>query len=99
MSWELKAAGLDWRSCLLERWELSGKRLLVARLMADPAFRTAEDRVRAFIERVGGCRTTYFNHARRLRNETTVTRIVLVNTSPSLSARQTEVSLLNLLRE
>ena len=49
LSWELKEAGLDWRSCLLERWGLSGKRLLVAQLMADRSFRTVEDRVRAFI--------------------------------------------------
>ena len=99
LSWELKEAGLDWRSCLLERWGLSGRRLLVARLMADRSFRTEEDRVRAFVERGGGCRATYFNHAGKLRAKGKVPAAVLVNSPPSLNARPTGVSLLNLLRQ
>ncbi len=65
-AWELKAAGLDWKGLLLDHW-LSGTRLLVARLKADASFATEEDRARAFVERGGGCRATYFNHARDLR--------------------------------
>ena len=64
-AWELKSAGLPWKGCLLERW-LSGPRLLVARLRSDTSFATEEDRARAFVDRGGGCRATYFNHARRL---------------------------------
>jgi hypothetical protein len=58
-AWELKEAAMDWRKSLLERW-LSGPRLLVARLRADPSYATEEDRARAFVEQGGGCRATYF---------------------------------------
>ena len=65
-AWELKAAGLDWKGLLLDRW-LSGTRLLVARLKADLSFATEEDRAMAFVAQGGGCRATYFNHARELK--------------------------------
>src|SRR5262245_2142130 len=61
-AWELKEAAMDWRGQLLGRW-LSGPRLLVARLKADTSFASEEDRARAFVERGGGSRATYFNHA------------------------------------
>ena len=41
--------------------------LLVARLQADPSYGTEEARAQAFVALGGGCRATYFNHARRLR--------------------------------
>jgi hypothetical protein len=80
-AWELKEAGMDWRGQLLERW-LKGARLLVARLMADPSFATEEDRVKAFVEQGGGCRATYFNHARRLKPPLGVPKIGLANSAP-----------------
>ena len=43
------------------RWGMSGTRLLVARLKADPSFRTEDQRVRAFLAHQGGCRATYYN--------------------------------------
>ena len=64
---ELKAAGLDWRQMVLQE-ALPEKTSLVAELKADERLRTEADRVREFIRRGGGCRATYFNHARRLRD-------------------------------
>ena len=63
---ELKAAGLDWRQMVLQE-ALPEKTSLVAELKADERLRTEADRVREFVRRGGGCRATYFNHARRLR--------------------------------
>ena len=63
---ELKEAGFDWRRYT----PLSGgddRRQLVAELLANEDFETQEERVREFIDRGGGCRATYFNHARKLR--------------------------------
>jgi hypothetical protein len=80
-AWELKEAAMDWRGQLLDRW-LSGTRLLVARLLADPSFANEEDRVMAFVEQGGGCRATYFNHARRLRAPADVPKIVLAHSIP-----------------
>jgi hypothetical protein len=45
---------------------LSGKALLVAQLKADPSYPTEESRAAAFVKQGGGCRATYFNHARKL---------------------------------
>ena len=57
---------MDWRSTALGPW-LSGPALLVAKLKADPSFDSEEDRVRAFIKQGGGCRSSYFHHARKLQ--------------------------------
>lgn len=84
-AWELKEAAMDWRGQLLQRW-LSGPRLLVARLQADPSFATEEERVKAFVEQGGGCRATYFNHARQLRPAAEPPRIMLDNTAPPAEA-------------
>lgn len=46
LSWELKRARLDWKNWLLTRWGMTGTRLLVAQLKADPSFRTQAERVR-----------------------------------------------------
>lgn len=62
---ELKAAGLDWKG--LAPLEPENKRTrLVAELKSDDSFEREEDRVQRFQELGGGCRATYFNHARRL---------------------------------
>ena len=83
-AWELKQAGMDWRGELLSRW-LSGPRLLAARLRSDPSFAAEEDRARAFTERGGGCRATYYNHAKRLRPAAEPPRIALSSPPPSPS--------------
>ena len=62
---ELKAAGLDWRSMVLQE-ALPPKTSLVAQLKADGRFKSEAERVREFVRRGGGCRATYFNHAKRL---------------------------------
>lgn len=64
---ELKKAGLDWVNASLPE-SLPEKTILVARLKDDPSFTSESERAAAFVEMGGGCRATYFNHARRLRN-------------------------------
>ena len=63
---ELRQAGLDWKRLTPLAPEDERQRL-VAELIADDAFETQEERVREFIAKGGGCRATFFNHARRLR--------------------------------
>jgi hypothetical protein len=63
---ELKRAGLDWVQGLPLKG-LSPKALLVAKLRSDPGYPSEEARAQAFVALGGGCRATYFNHARRLR--------------------------------
>ncbi|MDR3620463.1 MAG: hypothetical protein P4L85_14020 [Paludisphaera borealis] len=81
-AWELKRAGLDWRSGLLGRW-MSGGRLLAARIRADDAFASEEERAAAFVARGGGCRATYFNHVRGLRPKTPVPGFILTAREPA----------------
>jgi hypothetical protein len=63
---ELKRAGLDWTQAVPLKG-MSARALLVARLKADPSYPSEEARAAAFVAQGGGCRATYFNHARRLR--------------------------------
>jgi hypothetical protein len=63
---ELKQAGLDWTQGLPLKG-MSPKTLLVARLRADASYPSEEARAQAFVALGGGCRATYFNHARRLK--------------------------------
>ena len=79
--WELKEAGINWRSVALAR-SLSGKTLLVAELKADPSYSSEKERIEAFIRAGGGSRATYFNHARKLRPKAEPPRIVLENSPP-----------------
>jgi hypothetical protein len=63
---ELKRAGMDWTHVVpLTRENL--RRRLVAELKADHSHPTEESRVQEFARQGGGCRATYFNHARKLR--------------------------------
>lgn len=80
---ELMAARLDWRGGVLSRC-LSGTALLVAKLKADPMFNSEKERVNAFIKSGGGCRATYFNHARHLERPHHVPRMLLTNSVPRL---------------
>ncbi len=93
---ELKRAGMDWKSWLLARWGMTGKRLLVAKLKADPSLSTEAERVRAFIQQQGGCRATYYNHAKRLGRPLELTDIRLNNRPPRRTL--SHASLLDLLR-
>ena len=81
LAWELKGAGLDWKALILSRC-LSGTALQVAKFKFDRQFEKEEDRAAAF-ERAGyGCRSTYFNHAKRLSSSDETPKIELSNTSP-----------------
>jgi hypothetical protein len=80
-AWELKRAGLDWRRAVLSRC-LTGPALLVARLKADSTFTSEAARVRAFVAAGGGCRATYYHHARKLRASTPEPPIALPQTTP-----------------
>jgi hypothetical protein len=62
---ELKKAGLNWMQAIVSD-ALSEKTLLVAQLKSDARYRNEQERINAFRERGGGCRATYFNHAKRL---------------------------------
>ena len=88
-AWELKRAGLDWRRAILSRC-LTGPALLTARLKADASFPSEAARVQAFIAAGGGCRATYFHHARKLRSPAAVPKITLANSAPP--AAQTPTS-------
>lgn len=63
---ELKAAALDWKG-LAPLEPGNERRRLVAELKSDPSFQLEEKRAQRFQELGGGCRATYFNHARALR--------------------------------
>ncbi len=80
-AWELKQAGLDWRSLILSRC-LSGRALLVAQLKADPEYRSEAERVQAFLAAGGGSRSTYFNWSRKLQSQVTTPAICLSNPPP-----------------
>lgn len=64
---ELKSAGLDWKRVVPESVANQRSRL-VLELLADDSFSTQEGRATAFVNRGAGCRATFFNYARRLRN-------------------------------
>ena len=64
---ELKAAGMEWTDVLAVEAENKRARL-AAELLASDAYSSTRERVRAFIERGGGCRATFFNHRRQLIN-------------------------------
>ena len=83
--WELKQAGLDWRSLLLSRC-LSGRALLVAQLKADPRYASEAERVQAFLAQGGGSRSTYFNWSRKLHAQGTAPPIRLRAAPPVLQA-------------
>jgi hypothetical protein len=72
---ELKTAGLNWMQALLSD-TLSEKTLLVARIKADPRYKNEQQRVEAFRAFGGGCRATYFNHARRLNGHSASGRAI-----------------------
>lgn len=65
---ELKIAGFDWQRFTPLAPE-DERRKLVAELLRDDQYETQEDRVREFKKRGGGCRATFFNHARRLHRQ------------------------------
>jgi hypothetical protein len=79
-AWELKQSGLDWRRAVLSRC-LTGPALLVAQLKADGSFPNEAARVRAFRAAGGGCRATYFQHARKLRPVANVPKLALTHTA------------------
>jgi hypothetical protein len=80
-AWELKQAGLDWRSLVLSRC-LSGRALLVAQLKADPRYRSEAERLQAFQAQGGGSRSTYFNWSRRLQTAAAPAPAIKLNNPP-----------------
>jgi len=62
---ELKAAGMDWTEVLAA--EAGNRReRLAAELLASAEHGSTAARVRAFVEKGGGCRATFFNYRRKL---------------------------------
>lgn len=80
-AWELKTAGMDWRGYILSRY-LSATARLVAELLADPSFTGLEERAQAFTARGGGCRSTYFNYAKKLKDAAKPPAIILRQRPP-----------------
>jgi len=64
---ELKAAGMDWTEVLAVEAENKRERL-AAELLASAAHASTAARAKAFVERGGGCRATFFNYRRKLEN-------------------------------
>jgi hypothetical protein len=62
---ELKAAGMDWTEVLAGEEENPRARL-AAELLACTDYRNTAERVKAFVEKQGGCRATFFNYRRYL---------------------------------
>jgi hypothetical protein len=62
---ELKAAGMDWTEILATAADNKRARL-AAEILASASYPATSDRVRAFVEKGGGCRATFFNYRRRL---------------------------------
>ena len=62
---ELKAASMDWTEVLVAEEENPRARL-AAELLASNAYGSTAERVKAFVERGGGCRATFFNHRRKI---------------------------------
>ena len=63
---ELKDSGLDWRS-LIPLAPEDHRRRITLELSLDVSYDTQEQRAAEFVRRGGGCRATYFNHLRRIR--------------------------------
>ncbi len=80
-AWELKRADLDWRQGVLCRC-LTGVALAVAKLKANPAFGSEDERVRTFVQSGAGCRASYFRHAQKLRPAVRPPKILLTQSSP-----------------
>src|SRR6516225_8796300 len=80
-AWELKRADLNWRQGVLCRC-LTGVALAVAKLKADSAFASEDERVRRFVQSGAGCRASYFRHAQKLRSAVRPPKILLTQTSP-----------------
>jgi hypothetical protein len=95
-AWELKQAGMAWRSLLLSRC-LAGAELLVAQLKADSEYATQAERVRAFIAKGGGSRSTYFNLAKKLAAPPTSVRSIRL-TSQAPARRRADNKTLEILR-
>jgi hypothetical protein len=93
--WELKQAGLNWRSLLLSRC-LSGRALVVAQLKADPRYASEAERVQAFLAQGGGSRSTYFHWARKLQAPVKAPAIRLCTAPPARQA--TDAMMQRLLR-
>jgi hypothetical protein len=63
---ELKAAGMDWTS-ILPAEEENPRARLAAELLASTEHTTTAARVKAFVEKGGGCRATFFNYRRKVK--------------------------------
>ena len=97
LSWELKRAGIHWRKALLERWGLTGRRLLVAQIKADSRFTTEESSSHGFHRTRRRCRATYFNHAKKLKPRFDVPELTLKTPSPD--DRDAKTDFLRLIRD
>jgi hypothetical protein len=98
-AYELRKSGMPWRDLTLTHW-LTGKELLAAQLRTDPSFASQEERARAFQEKGGGCRATYFSILKRLPPLVDAPEIVLTSRPPEIPAPPAPaLDLIELLRQ
>ena len=98
LAYEKKQAGLDWRTSLLQRF-VSGTARVVANLLADPAYASEEDRVRAFTAVTGHTRSTYFRLKAELYAQVPPPEITLKRSSPPASSSATPENIISILRQ
>jgi hypothetical protein len=98
LAYELKNSNLDWKGGVMSR-SLQGAALEVAKLKADTSYSSEEARVQAFIAAGEGCRATYFNYAKRLRDVSPIPKVELVNTRPPKLTVSSDQDLVDLLRK
>jgi hypothetical protein len=78
---ELKDAGMDWFDILLSEG-FSPKTLLVAKLKDDDSYPDESSRIKAFTELGGGGRSTYFNHAAKLKPSGKISPLAIARQNP-----------------
>jgi hypothetical protein len=62
---QLKAAGMDWTT-VLAGVPKANREALALELIRDQSFTSTNDRAKAFVEKGGGSRSTFFNYRRKL---------------------------------
>lgn len=64
---ELKNAGMDWQKPLINKWKLKESEVIVLQIEEELVGASRNDKAKAFEERGGGCRRSYFNVLKRMQ--------------------------------
>jgi hypothetical protein len=63
---QLKRAGMDWTEVLAIEGKENARSRLAAEILKSDVYMSTRERVKAFIDKGGGCRATFFNYQRKL---------------------------------